>query len=193
MTAAVSSTPFPDVTLDPDAVRDAVKRARLVVADCNLTAPQLETVVRAAAEADRRVFLLGVSESKVERALGLPVPVDVLFVTENEAASAFGGWSAAEQSFDPGAYGFDRVIVTRGREGFHAVTGDGVDAYLAPSVEAVATTTGAGDALVSGLAQAVVQTDADELDVGQALPVMLSHVRAVLGRDASTTGVLDDA
>jgi sugar/nucleoside kinase (ribokinase family) len=58
-------------------------------------------------------------------------------------------------------------------------------------VSDVATTTGAGDALVSGLVETLAAAPDDGIDVDRALPTMLAHVRAVLRRPGATTGELD--
>jgi sugar/nucleoside kinase (ribokinase family) len=187
--AAVTATPFDSVTLDVDAVREAVARARVVVADCNLTRSQLCTVTDAAAAAGRPTLVLGVSEPKATRALGLDGRIDALFVTESEAEAAFDGTSGTD--LRPGAYGLDRVVVTRGAAGFRVVTDDGATTYPAPSVSDVATTTGAGDALVSGLVRDALADSTGDIDVERALPTIRAHVRAVLRREQSTTGDLD--
>lgn len=180
LASAVTSSGLGEKPLDTDALRRAATDASLIIADCNLTASQLEDVAEIATEFDRPLFIAGVSESKVSRFQTASTAADVLFINEHEAAAI------DSEVLDPEDVNATELVITRGADGFEARGPTTTESFAAPALDDVVSTLGAGDALLSGVAHSVWERGTLEWD--QTVPRIHAYLTAVLSQEAAARG-----
>ncbi len=120
----------------------AVGAAWLVV-DCNLPAPLLADVIERRRHSRWRLAVDGTSVAKVSRLPKDLSPVDVLFVNEAEARTH-------------GVRGAKAIVTSRGARGILLHAEGGLAEIPPPSVQNVVDVTGAGDALLAGTLQGLI-------------------------------------
>jgi sugar/nucleoside kinase (ribokinase family) len=195
MESAVTSSAIAHHTFRKDRIDAAVAAARLVVLDCNLTVEQLSLFVDAAQRAERPVIVTAVSDSKVRRIAQLAPakPLDLVSMNELEATAA-GIVDIEHADHEAVALACDalhaaNVLVTRGARGHVVLRSSGQrESFAAPEVETVVSPTGAGDALVAGVAAHWFRHG--RLDLQQAQPTIGMLVRKVLEQPGATAGSL---
>jgi pseudouridine kinase len=139
--------------------RRKLRRARLIVADCNLPPAALEWLIRFAAEAAVPLALETVSVPKVQRLRAIlhrRLPIFALFSNRAEVAAITGKDTRGRRGLASAAgWLHDRcvqhVAIGLGSQGMFVSSADGEKEAIAPSRRGkIVDVTGAGDAAVAG-------------------------------------------
>ncbi len=192
---AVTASAIEQHTFNAERLQRAVAAAKLVVVDCNLDAVQLKSVIALAQRLRRPVVVACVSDAKVRRLQqqSPAEPVDLVALNDVEARAA--GLvlddvpTAAQAQAACAALRARMAIVTRGERGHVALADDGgVRCYAAPANVVVASTSGAGDALLAGVVGHWWRSG--RLDVDAAHDHAMLLVAKTLALPAATAGAL---
>jgi len=139
--------------------RGELRRARLIMADCNLPLATLDLLIRFAAEADVPLALETVSVPKVKRlreVLHRRLPIFALFSNRAEIAAITGKDTGGRRGLASAAgWLHDRnvrhVAIGLGSQGMFVSSADGKSGTIVPSRRRrIIDVTGAGDAAVAG-------------------------------------------
>jgi sugar/nucleoside kinase (ribokinase family) len=180
-------------------VRDAIKKSRVVVIECNLSETQIELISRLAVREERPVLCAAVSEPKASRILASYRPAhgagllavcmnDYEFATIAKKCGISDEVAEILEKLNSRA-----VFITRGAAGYDILSVDTTirTHFPAPRVTTLVNTSGAGDALLSGLIHSIYCSNG-ELDVDDCRVRIEDYVKAVLGEVGSTVGAAVD-
>lgn len=149
MLSAVSSMPVEKAVFEEDAVLEAMKGARCVVMECNLSGATLDLLAKIALQLSIPVFVAAVSEEKSLRIMEIDAPLAGVFMNRREL-TYFGRRIVASTSQRVVA---DRLgcslIVTRDKEGVSIIGADSETHVDPAKISENAHTLGAGDALMA--------------------------------------------
>lgn len=187
--SAVTSTGISGVPFDEEVLSSAIESAELIVADCNLSEDQLQTVTIIANETGTPILISGVSESKAARAMNISATIDFFFLNDTQSDSLF----ADNETPNPDIVNTDTLVVTRGEDGVD-VYGGGDYELSAPSIEGdIVNTLGAGDSVISAVAHVLYDSaSVDSIDWKQAEEYMHIYVEDVLTANHPRTGSVSD-
>jgi pseudouridine kinase len=171
LVSAVSSMPVEDAIFDESVLASVIHRASIVVAECNLSGSQLALIARLCEASGKVLIVGGVSESKCQRIRLLEGGSSVTYFSLNarEAKALLGKPPDPESSKDAVALcqlaNAEQVIVTEGSEGWAVFSSDGtIRKFAAPKAVEVRSSSGAGDALIAGLAHYLATHDQHQID-----------------------------
>jgi sugar/nucleoside kinase (ribokinase family) len=192
---AVTSTLIESIPLSKELVEKAIDESCLVVADCNLSVDQLSLVVEVANSYKHPILIAGVSDSKARRILELP---------EKAKVSVFSLSEAEFQTIEPKLLSSlthedisrlcelthsRHIVVTLGDRGYMIMSETGqMLKFEAPKVNRLVSSTGAGDALIAGIA--LHWYEDRSFDWNKAHTVIGRIVRKVLQEEGATQGSL---
>ncbi len=138
------------------ATRDLLAASDVVIADANLPAETIASLVATASEQAKIVAGIAISPAKVIRYGGCLDGMSFLFMNQAEARALAGGdgyapeeWPSRLQSI-----GLRGGVITRGSEPAIAFQGRQAVSVAPPALDALGDVTGAGDALAAGFLSA---------------------------------------
>jgi pseudouridine kinase len=192
---AVTSTTISSLPIDRGLVERALDGAKIVLADCNLSEDQLSLIVETANQLGKPMLVAGVSDSKAMRVLELPerLTVDVLSLNERELAAIelapLDEMTAQQTAELCSRMRAKNIVVTRGKHGHVVLSRHGTkQLFNAPTTDRLVSSTGAGDALLAGLAASWYQEGS--LDWQRSYTAIARYVRRVLEEEGATVGSL---
>lgn len=158
--SAVSSMLIDEVSFTERTLASAINRSSVVVAECNLSRDQLKMIANLCTMYRKILVVGGVSETKCRRIKNLQhttPPIAYFLINRREAMSLVGrnhlgaGKDVALEICQKA--NASHVIVTEGDKGWKVFSSLGtIQHFAAPQIPVVRSTTGAGDALIAGLA-----------------------------------------
>jgi fructose-1-phosphate kinase PfkB-like protein len=168
-----------------------MRSARLVVFDCNIAVDQAALIVECARKVRIPIAAAAVSDSKVNRLLGLgpECQLDLVSLNRHELNALFDHAAGDHVDAVCSKLQARRVVVTDGPAGYWIVDDDGSKKHFAPpTIDKFVSATGAGDALLAGLL--THWANHDVLDPSQATAAVAASVRRVLQEPGATVGSL---
>ena len=188
---AVTSTAVGGHSFSAKLIEAATLNARIVVLDCNLAVDQMSLLLDYARRHNRPTVVAAVSDSKVVRLLQLEEHqlIDVVVLNELELQAVIAAESTDNNQNACKLLRAKRVVVTAGASGYRVLSEYGKCVrYSAPQMDKIASQTGAGDALLSGIVTYWYRNQ--NLDFDDALPTIATSVRRVLAQPGATAGSL---
>ncbi len=195
--SAVTATTMEKFSFQSELHGAQLKNCRFVVVDCNLSSSSLNLIQTAAADAGKKIFVSGVSETKAKRLLemdrrdSMPFPFFVIAINNFEAAALE---LPVSKDMDLATVidcckrlGGENIIVTLGEDG-HCVlkyTGD-AEWFPAPTVSQIVSLTGCGDALLAAVCHYYYQNR--DLVWPDCQRVISRFVNQVISRRGATIG-----
>ncbi len=196
LVSAVASSAAEKLVYPPGEFDDAVRESSHVVACCNCSSAFLDRLSSACAKYGKKLFISGVSESKVKkllsinRSMGAAYPVYCSSMNAFEATAL--GFDVSKLTDDyarefTAKLGSEIVIITDEERGYHVLfhTGE-YRAMPAPDVAHVVSPTGAGDSLFAAFIDHVIERNA--VDVDECHRYICRYVSEVLSREGATVG-----
>lgn len=189
--SAIGSRPISSKTADT-----AIERSRMVVLDCNLPTHELSQLLEKAHFHRKPTVVAVVSDSKVGRLLEREhpeYPIDLVSLNNRELAAIRPGLAVPQSDVDATAIcdllSANTVILTLGEKGHLVLTRNRPPmAFRAPNVKKVVSSTGAGDALVSGVLTYWYRKQ--QLDFTDMASTVETAVSKVLDQEGATVGAL---
>jgi hypothetical protein len=148
--------PVEDAVFNEERLGRAIRKARVVIAECNLSGNQLALTSRLCAMKNTPLIVGGVSESKCKRIKLADSPI-ACFSLNTKEAKALVGDKPVPSAADYGVTicGIARskyVVVTESSKGWTVYAADGTpQAFEAPKIGAIRSTSGAGDAIIAAI------------------------------------------
>jgi sugar/nucleoside kinase (ribokinase family) len=197
---AVTAAAIAGHPINHNKLKYAISRCRFVVADCNVSGDQLRAIVSLANQLNKQIAVSATSDSKVKRLLmlGSNQLIDILFLNEKELCHALGLSSiqGIDSEFAENTcttMHSSSIVMTMGSKGYCVLYRNGnFKLYSAPDVERVVSTSGAGDALASGILKSwyenrMIDFDAAYTDVASLVTVVLENHGATVSSLAKDT------
>ena len=158
--SAVSATTIDQIILNDGKLNQAISKANVVIADCNLSPFQIESIIAKTKLHSKSLFICSVSESKVKRAIDIKTQYKfnyTLFCLNSLEAKKNFDWYDITDSENVKSlcnfYSSENVIITNGKLGYSVFSIEGKRRdFQAPNVPVVKSELGAGDALLAALA-----------------------------------------
>lgn len=161
MASAVSSTPVEMHNFTTERVDEAITDVVGVVLDANLNPQSIKLIAERAHAFDTPVFVLGVSEDKVDRILAAAGLITAAFVNHAEVERLMHTITAAEPG-EVAAFLKAPLVVTRGERGAVVYHPDGTRTRLfSEQIDGVANLLGVGDAFSAGVIDGMLRFNLD--------------------------------
>jgi sugar/nucleoside kinase (ribokinase family) len=197
---AVTAAAIAGYPISYNKLKDAISRCRFVVADCNVSGDQLRAIASLANQLNKQMAVSATSDAKVKRLLMLDTTqsIDILFLNQKELCHALGlsVFPGIDSEFSKHACATmhsSSLVMTMGSLGHFVLYKNGnFKKYPPPDVERVVSTSGAGDALASGILKfwyenKKIDFDAAYTDVASLITVVLENHGATVSSLAKDT------
>lgn len=165
---AVTQTPIENLPIEDEKLKRAIKNASVIVADCNLSRNSLKRVIKYCNDHKRFILVAGVSQSKTERIKNIPqdLEIDVFSANHHEIMYLLKKDSRFASLFENETWSNEQIIklctelrvkhliITEGQNGYSVLSkkSGNREHFTADVVQNFVSSTGAGDALLAGVA-----------------------------------------